>query len=170
MNNKTHCFRNYRVEVLVLAVSGLLLAFLAGCGSGSGVSITGGTEADQAAILAAVETEPFFVESVTGTDGDEDAAAAAQAQVYDGQAPVQSLAAQSGTAELPCFWWRGDLERLERETDDGTNGDLEAGDGVYTRLYTAGPCRGRHFAAVDVIDAATFMEPDWTFCDSIIVE
>ena len=40
--------------------------------------------------------------------------------------------------------------------DDGTNGDLVAGDGIYTRLYTIGSCPGRHFAAVDVIDAGTF--------------
>jgi hypothetical protein len=42
--------------------------------------------------------------------------------------------------------------------DDGTNGDHTAGDGIYTRTYTIGPCKGRHFAAVDAIDAATFME------------
>jgi len=42
--------------------------------------------------------------------------------------------------------------------DDGTNGDTTAGDGIYTRSYTIGPCPGRHFAAVDVIDAGTFAE------------
>ena len=42
--------------------------------------------------------------------------------------------------------------------DDGSTGDLVAGDGIFSRLYTVGPCKGRHFAAVDVIDAATFME------------
>ncbi|NOY87337.1 MAG: hypothetical protein GXP52_08565 [Deltaproteobacteria bacterium] len=42
--------------------------------------------------------------------------------------------------------------------DDGTNGDITAGDGIYSRTYTIGPCKGRHFAAVDVIDSATFAQ------------
>ena len=42
--------------------------------------------------------------------------------------------------------------------DDGTNGDVTAGDGIYSRTYTIGPCKGRHFAAVDVIDSATFAQ------------
>jgi hypothetical protein len=282
-----------------------------GCGTGSEISMTGGTTADQSAVLAAVETEPFFTESITDTDEDNEAAAEAQAQIYDGQVAIESLSSEAGTAELPRFWWRGDLERLGREIDihiednvarvtvvhdvagtfyiadttgdalylwgkpfedmvtrhaeflktakgwiltaispvqftlaesniqtvaieavrafsgdelvweatdpstlytvteglpifthgdeirveatvsnssgagwepdsfvflhrpgphisgrrnrdlmfdDGTNGDMVAGDGVFTRVYTVGPCRGRHFAAVDVIDSATFME------------
>ncbi|UCF30606.1 MAG: hypothetical protein JSV26_11235 [bacterium] len=44
--------------------------------------------------------------------------------------------------------------------DDGTNGDAVAGDGTYSRTYTIGPHAGRHFAVVDVIDAAAFMEQD----------
>jgi hypothetical protein len=311
MERKTSFVREYWVKIIVLAVSSTLFAFLAGCGSGSDVTMTGGSEADQADILEVVETDAFFVESVTETDEDEEAASEAQANLYDGQVPIQSLSATSGTAELPRFWWRGDLERLGREIDihiengiadvkvshdiagtffiadevgdvmvlwgkpfedlvtryarftkepwgwvlsaispvefalaegeeqtvfieafraysgdelvweatepsslytvtsglpifthgaeirveatvsntsesgwepsryvflhrpgpyitgrrtrnimfdDGTNGDLVADDGIYTRIYTIGPCRGRHFAAVDVIDAATFME------------
>ena len=299
------------IRVLLLSGSISLIMFLFGCGAGNGVSMTGGSEADQAAILEVVETDAFFVESVTETDVDEEAASAAQANLYGGQVPIQSLSATSGSAELPRFWWRGDLERLGREIDihiengiadvkvshdiagtffiadevgdvlvlwgkpfedlvtryarftkeprgwklsaispvefalakgeeqtvfieafkaysgdeliweatepaslytvtsglpiftsgdeirveatvsntsesewepsqfvflhrpgphitgrrtrdimfdDGTNGDLVAGDGIYTRMYTIGPCRGRHFAAVDVIDAATFMK------------
>ena len=313
MKRNTLLVRNSWIKILVLAVSSILFAFIAGCGPGSGVTISGGTEADQTAILEAIDTDSFFVDSVTETNEDADAANSAQAQIYDGQIPIQSLSAQSGTAELPRFWWRGDLERLGREInihiedgiaavkvtldiagtffiadevgdvmilwgkpfedlvtrhaqfnkkpggwmltaispvefalarvdeqtvyidgfrafsgdelvweatkpstlytvtaglptfthgdeirveatvsstsesaweptrfvflhrpgphingrrtrdimfDDGTNGDLFAGDGIYTRLYTIGPCRGRHFAAVDVIDAATFMELD----------
>lgn len=45
--------------------------------------------------------------------------------------------------------------------DDGTNGDTAAGDGIYTRTYTIGPCPGRHFAAVDTIDAGTFAELEY---------
>ena len=311
MKSKVMAPKKYRVEVLALAVSSLLLAFLSGCGTGSEVSVTGGTAADQTAILAAVETEPFFIESITDTDEDNEAAAGAQAQVYDGQVAVESLSSEAGSAELPRFWWRGDLERLGREIDihiednvaqvtvvhdvagtfyiadtvgdafvlwgkpfedlvtrhaqflkttrgwiltaispvqfalaeadrqtvsieavrafvadelvweatdpstlytvteglpifthgdevrveatvsnssqsgweptmfvfmhrpgphisgrrtrdlmfdDATNGDTVAGDGVFTRVYTIGPRGGRHFTAVDVIDAATFME------------
>jgi hypothetical protein len=311
MREETLLARKLWIKIFFLSIVASLLAFLAGCGSGSGVTMTGGSEADQAAILEIVETDAFFAESVTETD--EDAATAAQAQVYDGQVSVQSLSAEAGTAELPRFWWRGDLERLGRSIDihiedgiadvkvvhdiagtffiadeiddilvlwgkpfedlvtryaqfikkpwgwtlsaispvefalangdqqsvfidavraysgdeliweatdpstlytvkeglpifthgdeirvettvsstsesawepsrfvflhrpgphitgrrtrdimfdDGTNGDLVAGDGTYTRLYTIGPCQGRHFAAVDVIDAATFMELD----------
>lgn len=299
------------IRVLLLSGSISLLTFLLGCGSGSDVTMTGGSEADQAAILEVVETDAFFVESATETNEDEDGAATAQAQAYDGQVPLQSLSEEPDLAELPRFWWRGDLERLGREIDihiengiadvkvthdiagtifiaddvgdvmvlwgkpfedlvtryaqftkkpwgwmltaispvefalangeeqtvfieafkaysgdeliweatepaslytvtsglpiftsgdeirveatvsntyesgwepsqfvflhrpgphitgrrtrdimfdDGTNGDLVAGDRIYTRMYTIGPCRGRHFAAVDVIDAATFMK------------
>jgi hypothetical protein len=313
MERKALFFREFGMGYLILATSLFLITFAAGCGSGSGVTMTGGTEADQAAILEILESDAFFIDSATGTDGDRDAADSAQAQVYDGQVSIRSLSAESGTAELPRFWWRGDLERLGKEIsihiadgiadvkvsheiagtffiaddvgdalvlwgkpfedhvtryaqfirgsqgwtlsaispvefalangklqtvsidsirafsgdelvweatepstlftvtaglptfihgdeirveaavssssesgwepsrfvflhrpgphitgrrtrdimfDDGTNGDLVAGDGIYTRLYTIGPCRGRHFAAVDVIDAATFMELD----------
>ena len=299
------------IRVLLLSGSISLLTFLLGCGSGSDVTMTGGSEADQAAILEVVETDAFFVESATETNEDEDGAATAQAQLYDGQVPLQSLSEEPDLAELPRFWWRGDLERLGREIDihiengiadvkvshdiagtffiadevgdvmvlwgkpfedlvtryaqftkkplgwmltaispvefalangeeqtvfieafkaysgdeliweatepaslytvtsglpiftsgdeirveatvsntsesgwepshfvflhrpgphitgrrtrdimfdDGTNGDLVAGDRIYTRIYTIGPCRGRHFAAVDIIDAATFMK------------
>jgi len=301
------------VRVILLSGSITLILLLVGCGAGDGVSMTGGNEADQAAILETIETEAFFIDSVTETNEDEDGAAQAQAEAYDGQVSLVSLSAEAGTAELPRFWWRGDLERLGREIDihiegdiadvkiihdiagtffiadevgdvmvlwgkpfedlvtryaqftrktwgwkltaispvefaladkekqtvfidalraysgdelvweatepstlysvteglptfthgddirvettvsstsesswqpsrfvflhrpgphltgrrtrdvmfdDGTNGDRVAGDGVYTRMYTIGPCRGRHFAAVDVIDAATFMELD----------
>ena len=285
--------------------------FLFGCGTGSSVSVTGGTQADQAAILEAIDTDSFFTGSITDTDEGQDASVSAQAEFYDGQVSVQSLSSVSGTAELPLFWWRGDLERLGKEIDihiengiadvkvvhdvagtlfiaddiedtldlwgkpfedlvtryarftkrawgwtltaispvefalaegneqsvfvdavraysgdelvweakepsvlysvpngipkftqgdeirveadvvytgqgewdppqfvflhrpgphitgrrtrdvmydNGTGGDLVANDGTYTRVYTIGPCRGRHFAAVDVIDATTFME------------
>jgi hypothetical protein len=88
-----------------------------GCGTGSEISMTGGTTADQSAVLAAVETEPFFTESITDTDEDNEAAAEAQAQIYDGQVAIESLSSEAGTAELPRFWWRGDLERLGREID-----------------------------------------------------
>ena len=298
------------VQILALSTSVSILAFLPGCGAGSGVSMTGGTAADEAAILQVLEADDFFLDSVTDTSEDEEGAGAAQAQIYENQVELQSLSVAPGTAELPRFWWRGDLERLgrtvdihiengvadvkvvhdiagtffiadevdgvlilwgkpfedivtryaqftrsswgwrltaispvefalaeseqqtafidsvraysgdelvweatdpatlftvkeglpvfthgeevrveatvintadngwdppqfvflhrpgpsisgrrtrDRMFDDGTNGDLVAGDGVYTRIYTIGPCRGRHFAAVDVIDAATFM-------------
>ncbi len=41
--------------------------------------------------------------------------------------------------------------------DDGTNGDVIANDGIFSRTYTIGSHIGYHFAAVDVIDAETFM-------------
>lgn len=41
--------------------------------------------------------------------------------------------------------------------DDGTNGDKAAGDGVFSRTYSIGHHIGYHFAAVDVIDAETYM-------------
>ena len=307
MNQKTLSVETPWIMVVVL----LLAVSFTGCGGGDGFSMTGGSEADQAAILEALETDDFFTDTVTETDEDEDGAAAAQAQLYEGQMPLAAFTTEPGTAELPRFWWRGDLERLgktvdihiennvadvkvvhdiagtffiadnvddilvlwgkpfqdyvtryarftkkpwgwtltaispvefaladsTRQTvfvegiraytgdelvweatdaaglhtvreglpilthdtdvrveadiistsdngwepshfvflhrpgphqsgrrtrdlmfDDGTNGDLVAGDGTYTRIYTVGPCRGRHFAAVDVIDAATFME------------
>jgi len=313
MPGKTDITVSPWVRVLYLSLSVTLVGFLLGCGSGSGVSMTGGSEADQAAILEAIETEAFFSDSVTDTDEDEGSAAEAQAQAYAGQVSIESLSTDPGTAELPRFWWRGDLVRLGslidihiedgiadvkishdiagtlfiadevndilvlwgkpfedlvtryatftnsplgwkltaispvefalkdgaqqtvfinslraysgsdlvweasqpsrlytvpeglprfthgeeirveagvvntagsawepsqfvfihrpgphisgRRTrglmfDDGTNGDLVAGDGTYTRTYTIGPCRGRHFAAVDVIDAATFTALD----------
>jgi len=301
---------------LLLSGSIILVPFLFGCGAGSGVSVTGGTPADQASILEALDADPFFVDSATETNEDEEAAAAAQALVYDGQVPLETLSTESGIAQLPRFWWRGNLERLGRSIeihiangvadvkvshdiagtffiadevddvlvlwgkpfedlvtryaqfikkpwgwvltaispvefalserdrqsvfidslrayadsqliweatapstlytvtaglpifssgdevrveatvlntsgsgwepslfvflhrpgpgiagrrtrdimfDDGTNGDLTPGDGIYTRLYSIGPCRGRHFAAVDVIDAATFMELETSY-------
>ena len=296
---------------LLLSGSIILVPFLFGCGTGSGVSVSGGTAADQAAILEALDADPFFVDSATQTNVDEEAFAASPAQVYDGQVPLEALSTEPWIAELPRFWWRGNLERLGRSIeihiangvadvkvsheiagtffiadevddvlvlwgkpfedlvtryaqfikkpwgwvltaispvefalserdrqsvfidslrayadsqliweatapstlytvtaglpifssgdevrveatvlntsgsgwepplfvflhrpgpgiagrrtrdimfDDGTNGDRIPGDGIYTRLYTIGPCRGRHFAAVDVIDAATFTE------------
>jgi len=311
MKGKTEHIKKFRGKIIVLAVSSAIFVFFAGCGSGSDVTMTGGTEAEQAAILEVLDTDAFFVESSTETDEDEDGASASQAQLYVGQISLQSLSAKSGSADLPRFWWRGDLERLGRKIeiniengianvkvshdiagtffiadevgdvlvlwgkpfedlvtryarftkeprgwklsaispvefalangeeqtvyieafkaysgdelvweatdpaslytltsglpiftsgdeirveatisntsesgwepsqfvflhrpgphitgrrtrdimfDDGTNGDLVAGDGIYTRVYTIGPCRGRHFAAVDAIDAATFME------------
>ncbi len=42
--------------------------------------------------------------------------------------------------------------------DDGTYGDQTASDGVFSRTYTIGQLPGRYFAAVDVIDSATFMD------------
>ncbi len=42
--------------------------------------------------------------------------------------------------------------------DDGTNGDVIANDGIFSRTYTIGDSLGYHFAAVDVIDAVTFMD------------
>jgi len=304
---------SYKNPGMILLPGLVLLTFalLGGCGTGEGVSISGGTEADQNAILQAVNTDPFFVESVTDMDVDEEASAAAGAQIFNGQVSIQSLSAESGSAELPRFWWRGDLEPLGRKIDihiengvadvrvvhdvagtffivddagdalvlwgkpfedlvtrharftqqpwgwtltaispvefglpqeaeqtvfvdslraytsdglvwettepsalytistglptfstgeelrveadvhpgqssgwtpsqfvflhhpgpnitgrrtrdimfdNGTNGDLTEGDGTYTRLFTVGPRRGRHFAAVDVIDAPTFTE------------
>lgn len=41
--------------------------------------------------------------------------------------------------------------------DDGTNGDAAPNDGIFSRTYTIGNHIGYHFAAVDVIDAETFM-------------
>jgi len=316
MRKRTLLARKLWIEIFLLSASVSLLVFLTGCGSGSDVTMTGGSEADQAAILEVVESDAFFIDSVTETDEDEDEAAQAQAEAYEGQVSLASLSSEPGTAELPRFWWRGDLERLGRDInihieggiadvkvshdiagtffiadevgdvmvlwgkpfedlvtryaqftkktwgwkltaispvefaladgnmqtvfidalraysgdelvweatepstlysvteglptfthgdeirvettvrntsvsgwepsqfvflhrpgphitgrrtrdimfDDGTNGDLVAGDGTYTRLYTIGPCRGRHFAAVDVIDAATFMELDASY-------
>lgn len=42
--------------------------------------------------------------------------------------------------------------------DDGTHGDLVAGDGIYSRTYTILHDPGHYTAAVDVIDAATFLD------------
>jgi hypothetical protein len=43
--------------------------------------------------------------------------------------------------------------------DDGaTEGDKVAGDGIFSRAYTIGNAVGRHFAVVDLIDAATFKD------------
>lgn len=41
--------------------------------------------------------------------------------------------------------------------DDGTNGDVTPNDNIFSRKYTIGSHIGYHFAAVDVIDAETFM-------------
>lgn len=43
--------------------------------------------------------------------------------------------------------------------DDGaTEGDKAAGDGIFSRTYTIANRIGRHFAVVDLIDAATFKD------------
>jgi hypothetical protein len=47
----------------------------------------------------------------------------------------------------------------DRMVDDGTHGDQTAGDGIYSRTYPI-VFPGRHFAAVDVMNAASFMEED----------
>ena len=101
-----------RIILLSAAISSM--ALFAGCGTGDGISMTGGSAADQAAILDVIESDAFFIDSVTETDEDEDGAVGAQAQAYDGQVSLQSLSSESGVAELPRFWWRGDLERLRR--------------------------------------------------------
>ncbi|UCG38109.1 MAG: hypothetical protein JSV00_07855 [bacterium] len=305
--------KNRWVRFMLPAVFAPAVIFVLGCGTGSSVTATGGTQADEAAVLTALESEEFFTDSVTDTSIDEEAAAAAGAQVSSSQLSLLSLPADGGTAQLPLFWWRGQMERLGREIDihiqdgsafvtvvcdvagtffiadevggtmvlwgkpfedlvtrhasfektssgwvlsavspvefaladadlqtvfirglrayvgeelvwetvdpaalfsvpegiptfsrgdqvrveasianasdpgweppqfvflhhpghrtdgrrsrdlmfdDGTNGDVLAGDGVYTRVYTIGPCGGRHFAAVDVIDSTTFMVAD----------
>ena len=82
MHSKSFLNVSPRVRVILLTGSFILILFLVGCGAGDGVSMTGGTEADQAAILAAVDTDLFFDDSLTGTDEDEVAAASAQAEVY----------------------------------------------------------------------------------------
>ena len=298
-------FSPFAVSVSAAAV--LLLA-LAGCGTGETVSMDGGTDADQAAVMQALEESGFF--GVDLTDTDEDAEASAEA-VY-GADDAQQLAAVGGTAVVPLRWWRGQIQCLGRTVDihvedgtatvdvvhdiagtlfmadrvgqalvlrtkpfedtvtrhalftktllgwrltaispvefaaadaasqtvhvvllrasvgdtvvweaddpavlhsvpegmptftpgdvvrveaavtnepsgwtpsefvflhrpghmlagrrtrdamfdDGTNGDVTAGDGVYTRIYIIGPHPGRHFAAVDAIDSATFMEEE----------
>jgi len=105
------------VQILALSTSVSILAFLPGCGAGSGVSMTGGTAADEAAILQVLEADDFFLDSVTDTSEDEEGAGAAQAQIYENQVELQSLSVAPGTAELPRFWWRGDLERLGRTVD-----------------------------------------------------
>lgn len=46
----------------------------------------------------------------------------------------------------------------ERMFDDGTHGDVTENDGIYSRTYTISNRIGRHFAVVDLIDAATFKE------------
>lgn len=47
----------------------------------------------------------------------------------------------------------------DRMADDGTLGDQQSNDGIYSRTYLIlNP--GRHFAAVDVLNSATFMEED----------
>jgi hypothetical protein len=311
MEHKTQFLLGYRFEVLAPAVFGIFFIITIGCGTGGVVNSTGGNDADQMAVLQALEQEPFFTESLTDTDEDQESAEAAGAQVYSGALPLESLAAESSTVVLPLFWWRGQLVRLNREIDihiedgtaevhvvcyvagtfftadaadnvlvlwgkpfedrisrnavfeknpwgwvltaispveiatastdqrtvsieavrayvgsepvweatdpaalystiqgiptfspgdeirietevlnsstagwtpgefvflhrpghhitgrktrdlmydDGTHGDISAGDGIYTRTYTVGPCLGRHFAAVDVIDAGTFAE------------
>jgi hypothetical protein len=54
----------------------------------------------------------------------------------------------------PCFFRRC----RDVMYDDGTNGgDKVAGDGIFSRTYTIGQHIGYHFAAVDVIDAETYM-------------
>ncbi len=44
--------------------------------------------------------------------------------------------------------------------DDGLEGDVVAGDGVYTRIYKIGHNVGRYFAVVDAIDGDTLMDKD----------
>ncbi len=54
---------------------------------------------------------------------------------------------------------RGPLGRVrDLMFDDGTHGDQTSSDSVFSRTYTIGQLPGRYFAAVDVIDSATFMD------------
>jgi len=44
--------------------------------------------------------------------------------------------------------------------DDGLDGDVVAGDGVYTKIYKIGHNVGRYFAVVDAIDGDTLLDKD----------
>jgi hypothetical protein len=117
MEHKRRSLVSYRFEAFVLTVCGIFLLIANGCGTGGVVNSTGGTDADQAAVLRVLELEPFFTESLTNTDEDQESAEAADVQFYSGAQPLESLAAEGSTVDLPLLWWRGQLERLSREVD-----------------------------------------------------
>jgi len=60
------------------------------------------------------------------------------------------------------FHHRGGLHVRARDImfDDGSNGDETASDNIFSITYTIGHHPGRHFAVVDVIDSATFIDED----------
>lgn len=72
------------------------------------------------------------------------------------EASVRNQDAEGGARETRVFLHHDG--KREEMFDDGSNGDMIAGDGVFTREYEIGERPGVHHAAVDAIDAETFAD------------
>jgi hypothetical protein len=110
-----------RQELLALAFVGLFLVVLAGCGSGPMEA----SATEEAAIAAALEEDSFFEFGLTATDDDQDAAeeAVLEAEPYGAPLSASFQDLPGGIADLPRFWWRGEIECLRKDYDISISGD-----------------------------------------------